>query len=177
MILSRFIYHLGPYILGRFSDYDNMWYCVSGWDNFDVNYVKLFDIPGITDWLSLHIEDGWYINALVKVVVQVMACHLFGSKPSHQPVLTLCYYTTCFRHLYDGRELFPKNTFEYIVYKMVAIWTQLQCFNASTVQIEIIQFVCGSWLEQIYYIPRIRRIGGCYGFTWKPPAARRPQGC
>ena len=25
-----------------------------------------------------------------------------------------------------------------------------------------------------YYIPRIRRIGGCYGFTSKPPAARRP---
>ena len=24
------------------------------------------------------------------------------------------------------------------------------------------------------YIPRIRRIGGCYGFTSKPPAARRP---
>ena len=24
----------------------------------------------------------------------------------------------------------------------------------------------------IYYIPRIRRIGGCYGFTLKPPAAR-----
>ena len=23
-----------------------------------------------------------------------------------------------------------------------------------------------------YYIPRIRRIGGCYGFTSKPPAAR-----
>ena len=33
------------------------------------------------------------------------------------------------------------------------------------------------------YIPRIRRIGGCYGFTSKPPAARllpaarRPQWC
>ena len=26
----------------------------------------------------------------------------------------------------------------------------------------------------IYYIPRIRRIGGCYGFTSKPPAARCP---
>ena len=25
-----------------------------------------------------------------------------------------------------------------------------------------------------YYIPRIRRIGGCYGFTLKPPATRRP---
>ena len=25
-----------------------------------------------------------------------------------------------------------------------------------------------------YYIPRIRRIGGCYGFTSKPPAVRRP---
>ena len=24
------------------------------------------------------------------------------------------------------------------------------------------------------YIPRIRRIGGCYGFTSKPPAARHP---
>ena len=33
-----------------------------------------------------------------------------------------------------------------------------------------------------YYIPRIRRIGGCYGFTSEaarrpPPAARRPQWC
>ena len=28
------------------------------------------------------------------------------------------------------------------------------------------------WLH--YYIPRIRRIGGCYGFTSKPPAVRRP---
>ena len=28
-----------------------------------------------------------------------------------------------------------------------------------------------------HYIPRIRRIGGCYGFTSKPPAARRPQWC
>ena len=26
----------------------------------------------------------------------------------------------------------------------------------------------------INYIPRIRRIGGCYGFTSKPPATRRP---
>ena len=26
----------------------------------------------------------------------------------------------------------------------------------------------------INYIPRIRRIGGCYGFTSKPPAARHP---
>ena len=26
----------------------------------------------------------------------------------------------------------------------------------------------------VNYIPRIRRIGGCYGFTSKPPAARRP---
>ena len=25
-----------------------------------------------------------------------------------------------------------------------------------------------------YYIPHIRRIGGCYGFTSKPPAARHP---
>ena len=25
-----------------------------------------------------------------------------------------------------------------------------------------------------YHIPRIRRIGGCYGFTSKPPAARHP---
>ena len=25
-----------------------------------------------------------------------------------------------------------------------------------------------------HYIPSIRRIGGCYGFTSKPPAARRP---
>ena len=24
------------------------------------------------------------------------------------------------------------------------------------------------------YIPRIRRIGGCYGFTSKPPATRHP---
>ena len=30
---------------------------------------------------------------------------------------------------------------------------------------------------KIKYIPRIRRIGGCYGFTSKPPAARRPQWC
>ena len=28
--------------------------------------------------------------------------------------------------------------------------------------------------SDIYYIPRIRRIGGCYGFTSKPPATRRP---
>ena len=26
-----------------------------------------------------------------------------------------------------------------------------------------------------FYIPRIRRIGGCYGFMSKPPATRRPQ--
>ena len=26
--------------------------------------------------------------------------------------------------------------------------------------------------DVVYYIPRIRRIGGCYGFTSKPPAAR-----
>ena len=28
--------------------------------------------------------------------------------------------------------------------------------------------------DSCYYIPRIRRIGGCYGFTSKPPAACRP---
>ena len=28
--------------------------------------------------------------------------------------------------------------------------------------------------RRVNYIPRIRRIGGCYGFTSKPPAARRP---
>ena len=28
------------------------------------------------------------------------------------------------------------------------------------------------WLTNDNYIPRIRRIGGCYGFTSKPPAAR-----
>ena len=27
---------------------------------------------------------------------------------------------------------------------------------------------------EAYYIPRIRRIGGCYGFTSKPPATRHP---
>ena len=39
--------------------------------------------------------------------------------------------------------------------------------------------VCRSWNQcctviWYNYIPRIRRIGGCYGFTSKPPAARRP---
>ena len=28
--------------------------------------------------------------------------------------------------------------------------------------------------KYINYIPRILRIGGCYGFTSKPAAARRP---
>ena len=32
-------------------------------------------------------------------------------------------------------------------------------------------------LVVINYIPRIRRIGGCYGFTSKPPTTRRPQWC
>ena len=27
------------------------------------------------------------------------------------------------------------------------------------------------WFPDSYYIPRIRRMGGCYGFTSKPPAA------
>ena len=34
-----------------------------------------------------------------------------------------------------------------------------------------------NFLVYCYYIPRIRRIGGCYGFTSKPPSARRPQWC
>ena len=33
---------------------------------------------------------------------------------------------------------------------------------------------CSSGVVWSNYIPRIRRIGGCYGFTSKPPAARHP---
>ena len=43
-------------------------------------------------------------------------------------------------------------------------------------QNEIIWSLCdrNSDCMIVYYIPRIRRIGGCYGFTSKPPAARHP---
>ena len=35
-------------------------------------------------------------------------------------------------------------------------------------------YVIAHLLKSPSYIPRIRRIGGCYGFTSKPPVARRP---
>ena len=91
-----------------------------------------------------------------------------------------------------------KNAFQNVVWKMVAILSWPHCVaytipamictvivyrTGVMVSIDVtIHILCWPFkmLSRGYnssicnYIPRIRRIGGCYGFTSKPPAARRP---
>ena len=55
------------------------------------------------------------------------------------------------------------------LYPFLDIFPSLVSFVVSRYKVLALALV-----EVIYYIPRIRRIGGCYGFTSKPPAARRP---
>ena len=61
--------------------------------------------------------------------------------------------------------------------KYVYIFTKRGFLNSSSSNwlqrsSKNLQYLQVSSSNSYYYIPRIRRIGGCYGFTSKPPAAR-----
>ena len=65
-----------------------------------------------------------------------------------------------------GEVFFGENVLWYITMKLLHLQRQLAWWGDH--QLPLL-YPMGS-----HYIPHIRRIGGCYGFTSKPPVARRP---
>ena len=94
----------------------------------------------------------WADKALCYYPVVDISCHCWPW-PGDQGHLLLTWITVT---------LIPTWISNYIHYK---VWDEITYpfpnFSGTTIEI-------WKWISN--YIPRIRRIGGCYGFTSKPPA-------